>query len=1280
MRRDIAILAALLCAFSALPGCLWLTGTVAVVLGTSSSDGGHEPAAEPALPAADELDSRPNGPDILLEDVPVAVALGDFLRGKADSESGASPALDGAVIFEGGQHVTFYEGDGKGRLSKHSTVPLRESYTVALAVVPPSPGGVASLLVAMPRTLEIVSWDETARGFRTAFVELEGRADLVRDVAILDVDGDKALDAAVSSRDNIWVEFFRVSPDRRSLQRGGPNLKLAYPPISLTAADFDRDSKGQSDLAILAERQAEAILLLHLAREGGSYCSEPDASLRNSEPAFSLVRGGDYDRDADGVPDIAFSRSDGTGIVFVRKNPGAPDGPPLDPCDPQNENRKWTLERFPGGGHFSPQPAGIVSLHSPGGLLETWDLVTVDARLNSVIVSAFKEGGDEITKSTSYSLPGKGRALAAGDLDGDAVEDLVAVTAGPATPVLAVLLARSIAPVRLAKKKEENPDYVWSPPDDPFFYPFGSRDGEFPQQAPAVLDMALGRAGPEGREPFLAVIDRDNAELTVFFLDREGNPIEGREERYTNLGSRPGVITVADFDQDEGDDIVVIAQETLHFLWNRGSSEDPGRRFEPEVVQFQDLVDQDPALAGIDFIFVRKRGVVSAFLDGNPFPDLVVEFATTRTEPCMPVPCDSPESPCGPRAVPIDHAIVILNPGSPADQKVKFYQVPEGPRRFAVANLNDDAALDLAITCDGSNLIHLLFGDPTSPGTFFDAPGDRIPPITLCGLRNDFKREEVEDLATNNSPLVARMAKPPPAEEWPAVDWIVSTHESSVQLYRRSGWDPTPGGGKIPIFDRPCLVYQGTDPEGLLVMDLFPDEGHKLDLAVLDEAENKGVVFMKNSGRVGDCNPWEQEGLAVPVGAPQEIGPILDSGGVLKLAVASRTQQEVVILQRGCRPEGCSFSTVNSIRIPRPNIPGGFLGFTSKSLSSGGLAVALGIEDGVFPAGFTSVDVLLFHPESAVTPQDLLNLGESYSLKISKRIEIMAAGNPTALCLGKFSGREAPDLLVYSSEAKDVACHEGRSVPDMPVDPAGKPLLHLDEPLVDWAAFGGGSGPDVLAIATKSRVSLHTVTVDVSSAQATPFWTSNEAKSIQRIAPGWLSPRKDPKRDLFIASLETGRVVVETVDSGGGRGSQAVLLAGAQDLGCLGASDLNGDGLSDLAVVDKGASTLHIFLATSGGVDLFQAKTQVGFPGVAEPVGLVFLEANGDGHTDIAFGAESGEVFVFLGNGAGSFQSPGVLFAAPVLEGLTAHDLDGDGVDEILAATSLPGFIILSGR
>jgi hypothetical protein len=59
---------------------------------------------------------------------------------------------------------------------------------------------------------------------------------------------------------------------------------------------------------------------------------------------------------------------------------------------------------------------------------------------------------------------------------------------------------------------------------------------------------------------------------------------------------------------------------------------------------------------------------------------------------------------------------------------------------------------------------------------------------------------------------------------------------------------------------------------------------------------------------------------------------------------------------------------------------------------------------------------------------------------------------------------------------------------------------------------------------------------------------------------------------------------------------------------------------------------------------------------------------------------KKGEILVFQGNGFGDFADPGVVFGAPGIETARTADLDGDGRDEIIVASPIPGIVVLPGN
>lgn len=158
-----------------------------------------------------------------------------------------------------------------------------------------------------------------------------------------------------------------------------------------------------------------------------------------------------------------------------------------------------------------------------------------------------------------------------------------------------------------------------------------------------------------------------------------------------------------------------------------------------------------------------------------------------------------------------------------------------------------------------------------------------------------------------------------------------------------------------------------------------------------------------------------------------------------------------------------------------------------------------------------------------------------------------------------------------------------------------------------------------------------------------------------------------------------------TVLLGNGSGGFTASNSGPYPLGNdptgMAMGDFNGDGIPDLAIANSGDSTITVLLGNGSGG--FTAATGSPVSGAGFPSSIAIGDFNGDGMADLAIvGAPNSSIVVFLGNGAGGFNSipNGGYFdpfsqAAPypVPASVVAADFNGDGLMDLAAANYAMG-------
>ncbi|MBI4602496.1 MAG: VCBS repeat-containing protein [Planctomycetes bacterium] len=1256
----------------------------------------------------------PVGPFYALEAEPREVVLGDFTR-DIDAPDGTAPDgaarrdLDAALIFEDRPVVAVFGGDGRGLFPDRWVVTLssEEARPLAIEAVHGRDGPRDGLVVATTRTLELIEGGDARGLFAVRQLAEILEEDEARDLALGDFNGDGVQDIAVSSRLHSRVEILAGelgSTGRLSWRRGRfPDLERANSASALAAANFDADPRGLSDLLVLGDSGGVSAVFLHL-NQGGSFGSEPAATLKVPEGATSVVSRPGLFFDSDPYPDLVVVKTQGMSKVFLRhEREGVwsfvtfprPTGPSTDALHsgaignlPGGPVRETVAMERPPGPPIAWRDGPSLRIDErlcPSSDEDTWDLAAVDDEFLACAYGV--ESGLDVGTTAHYRLPGRGVSLDAGDLNGDCFDDFAVATAEP--PAFSVHLSRPWA----AAPPESD-----AAPQDLLHMPLGTLLGENAVSFPSTIDFDAGRTA--AGQLFLAVANRGSDEVIVLFL--EGRPFRAaRTERYLGLGRRLRSVAVRDFDGEPGDDIAVSSRNDARITLLHGLREGAGGlSFRAGEKPLLDLLRDEghraslpEALKGASATQLRGMSKLrAAQLDGVGPPEIIIPFLFDNPE-------GEPEH---------DFVIVLVNPGP--GQRIDFYRTLDEPRQVAVANLNGDGALDLVVGCEGrdpeaGNSVHLLFGDPDATASgrlFFDAESkspSRIAPLQLPGIEAD-ENGEVEVVGTDSLP----------ENGFRKASFIFASNNQVVSVYglcRGKAPSLPPCGFSWPCEAEPAFVrhaagdpegdlfiacprrlIDGGDPEEMVIADLLGDDG-LLDLAVADE--DASFLYLFRATGPGD---WTLESkIAVPT--PAAILDLPPADGGIPLAVLSGAETQVVLFERRGCPALCNYTRASSTDLEEPLESGRPAGFSAAEGGQGLVAASL-VEDRDAITRSAAVDLAFF--SARLELEAALDIDDPSGPVARARVTgFPSDAVPGAVLLADIAGGDGmPDLVFQDGTAGAIFClplsppgAEGGAWTPVAKGQAPTPLCAAPDgaSVVDWETLASpGSIPRILA-ATSKELFLLTIALPAGGALQASCESLERGPGrdeLRDVAHGWLegsvgAPRSS-LQSLFVAVLED-RALRVVLDPLGAAKPLTLLEDPGVLLRAVGAADLNADGLDDLVAADAVQSRLVAFKGqrSSGGLELgFEPAQSFPYLGLLEPVGLAFLDANGDTVLDAALGAREGQVLFFLGLGDGSFRGAQAVYAGRDLEGLAARDLDGDGVGEVLASVGVPGLVVIS--
>ena len=124
------------------------------------------------------------------------------------------------------------------------------------------------------------------------------------------------------------------------------------------------------------------------------------------------------------------------------------------------------------------------------------------------------------------------------------------------------------------------------------------------------------------------------------------------------------------------------------------------------------------------------------------------------------------------------------------------------------------------------------------------------------------------------------------------------------------------------------------------------------------------------------------------------------------------------------------------------------------------------------------------------------------------------------------------------------------------------------------------------------------------------------------------------------------------------------------------ASDLDGDGDYDLAVVNPGAGLNNISVIFNNGDGTFQAPVDYGY--VDGPNSIFAADLDGDNDNDLAVGNNLYDsVSVFTNNGDGTFQFAVNLGSGNSPSSIFAADLDGDSDNDLIAVSAFHNSVMV---
>jgi FG-GAP-like repeat/Cep192 domain 4 len=592
------------------------------------------------------------------------------------------------------------------------------------------------------------------------------------------------------------------------------------------------------------------------------------------------------------------------------------------------------------------------------------------------------------------------------------------------------------------------------------------------------------------------------------------------------------------------------------------------------------------------------------------------------------------------------------------------FAVGKIPYGVVAADFNGDGKLDLAVTNRDDNTVSILLGKPD--GTFAAQTVYATGTAPQALVAADFDGDSKMDLAVGNTN---------------------PSGPGSVSILLGNG-DGT--------FQSQVDYQVGANPIGIVSSDYNGDK--KLDLAMANNLDSTVSILLGN----GDGTFQSQTTVSIGAAPVALLSGDFNGDGKLDLITSDSGSSDVtVLLSNG---DG-TFSRIDSAAGGAPSgIAVGDFNRDGKldvvvALPSSNPSILLGNGDGSFqPANYINTAPIA----SLVVAGDFDNDGNldlafaQVRFPTQQFAEILRGngdgtfneiststdlGIASSIFVADFNGDGHSDLAVSVESGAVVSILLGNGNCTFDFSSNFNVSQHqFVGPLVVTDLNGDGS-PDVAWVLGYGPTdTLNVLLGDGKGGLKSPTVTTLGAFAPAMVAGDF---NGDGRTDFALANLYQSSI---TLLEGNGDGTFAspisTSLPPSVEADQMAAGDFNGDGRTDLAVyagnTSTGQSALSIYLAQTDGTFLQGQTVATSAQGYGFYIAVG--DFNKDGKLDLAYALPiGGALYVTLGNGDGTFQSP-VSFSIPNPNGPpVVSDVNGDGKGDLVVPAGI-GFSVLLGN